>query len=112
MMQTQYPTARPAQPVSALKPILTGAGIALALIVLFLLGGNNADPAWGKYWMIRPLIIVPLAGAGGGLFYYLVDRWRSRFGWNRIVVIILCIIAYIIGLWIGAVVGLDGTYWN
>ncbi|MET0393820.1 MAG: hypothetical protein ABW019_11800 [Chitinophagaceae bacterium] len=112
MMQTQYPAARPVHRVSAVKPILTGAGIALSLIVVFLLGVNNADPAWGKYWMIRPLLIVPLAGAGGGLFYYLMDRWRPRFGWNRIVVIIVSVIAYIIGLWIGTILGLDGTYWN
>lgn len=100
------------QPASAAKRMLFGALTGLLLISIFLLGVNDANPAWGKYWMIRPLIMVPLAGAGGGLFYYLMDSWRLRFGWNRIVVIVLSLFAFIVALWLGTIVGLDGTYWN
>lgn len=112
MTQRHNSATQPLPAASAVKRILTGAGIGLALIVFFLFTANEADPAWGKYWMIRPLVIVPLAGAGGGLFYHLMSYWCHRFGWNKTVVVVLCLLAYIIGLWLGTVVGLDGTYWN
>ncbi|MFN2457964.1 MAG: hypothetical protein ABR502_07175, partial [Chitinophagaceae bacterium] len=69
------------------------------------------NPEWGKYWMIRPFIITPLAGAMGGAFYALMDHQSSR-DFSRTVAILLSFVVYIIGLWLGAVLGLDGTMWN
>lgn len=112
MTRRLYAITQAIRPMQAIKPVLVGGGIGLVLISIFLPGVNDVNPAWGKYWMIRPLIIVPLAGAGGGLAYYLMDRWRRQFGWNRTVVLILSGLAFITGLWLGAVLGLDGTYWN
>jgi hypothetical protein len=51
------------QPVSLTKPILTGAGIGLIAISYFVFGADEPKPEWGKLWMIKPLIMVPLAGA-------------------------------------------------
>lgn len=62
--------------------------------------------------MIKPLIIVPLAGAIGGIFYYVMDHLRYNGGWKLILANILSLIAYSIGLWLGIVLGLDGTFWN
>ncbi|PEC35719.1 potassium transporter KefB, partial [Bacillus toyonensis] len=53
--------------------MLLGAGIALILILVFLLGVDNPKPEWGKLWMLKPLIVVPTAGAMGGVFYYFMD---------------------------------------
>ncbi len=100
------------QQVSYLKPILTGAGIALTLIVIFLSGVNNPDPSWPKFWMAKPLIIVPLAGAMGGLFYYLVQPLHFKAPWKKVAAVIVCLVVYIIGLWLGTVLGLDGTLWD
>lgn len=94
------------------KRMLAGAAISLALIITFLYSADGAEPEWGRYWMIRPLIIVPLAGAAGGLFYHLLSPWRSRGGWKAAAAIVLSVIVYVFGLWIGTVLGLDGTYWN
>lgn len=92
--------------------MLIGAVPALILITLFLISAGNVNPEWGKYWMIRPLIIVPLAGAGGGFFYHLMDRFSSRGSLPKWLAIIISLIAYIIALWLGSVLGLDGTYWD
>jgi len=105
-------TTRPIRSASVSKRMLQGAGIGLILIVFFLLQAGEPNPEWGKLWMVRPLLIVPLAGATGGVFYYFMDRMHNRRGWNKILTVTLSLIVYLIGLWLGTVLGLDGTMWN
>lgn len=111
MSQRNNLTTQPNQPVSLAKPVLIGAGIALILISFFVFGVDGPNPEWGKLWMIKPLIITPLAGAMGGAFYYFMDYMSYR-GLNKTVVIILSMIGFIIALWLGTVLGLNGTMWN
>ena len=99
-------------PVSLTKRIVVGAVIALTLIIIFLLSAGQSNPAWPKLWMIRPLIIVPLAGSVGGAVYHYMDRLRYQGGWKKILATFLSLAIYIIGLWIGTVLGLDGTMWD
>lgn len=97
-------------PATAAKPMLIGGSIALILIAIFLSGTGEPNPEWGKFWMARPLIIVPLAGATGGLFYHIATH---RFqGWKKSLAIAVSFVVYIAGVWIGTVLGLDSTYWN
>jgi hypothetical protein len=112
MTQTNNATAQSIHPASVSKRMLQGAGIALLLIIIFLLGVKNPDPAWGKLWMIKPLVIVPLAGAMGGVFYYFMDHLRYEGGWKKLLAIFLSLIGYVIALWLGTVLGLNGTLWN
>jgi hypothetical protein len=99
------------QPVSLSKSTLIGASIALVAISFFVFGGE-ANPLWGKFWKIRPLIITPLAGAAGGAFYYFMDQLRSKGLLNPVIAVILSLVIYIVGLWMGIVLGLDGTMWD
>jgi len=94
------------------KRMLQGGGIAFLLIALFLLGAGEPNPAWPKLWMVKPLIIVPFAGAMGGVFYYFMDHLRYQGGWRKILAHILSLVVYIFGLWIGTVLGLNGTMWH
>ena len=103
---------RPIHTASMGKRMLQGAVIALTLIVLFLLGAGEPNPEWPKLWMIKPLIIVPIAGALSGVFYYYMDHLRYQGGWRKTMAIVLCLIAYIIALWLGTVLGLNGTMWD
>ncbi|QMU30903.1 potassium transporter KefB [Adhaeribacter radiodurans] len=96
---------------SFVKPVVVGAGIALLVISFFVFGVDNPHPEWGKFWQVRPLIITPLAGAIGGAFYSFLDYQSSR-GFNRTVAILLSIVVYLIGLWLGIVLGLAGTMWD
>jgi hypothetical protein len=82
------------------------------LISFLLLSADEPNPSWGKLWMIRPLIIVPLAGAAGGACNYFIVHFRDRVGVNKIVATVLSALIFVIGLWLGVVLGLDGTMWN
>ncbi len=95
-----------------IKPILIGAGFALFVITFFLLSDKNPDPSWGQYYMIKPLIIVPFAGGCGGAFYAFMDSIEKHGFWQKLTALFICIIVYIFGLWMGSVLGLNGTYWN
>jgi hypothetical protein len=92
--------------------MLQGGGIALILIIAFLLSAGEPNPDWPKLWMVKPLIIVPLAGALGGLFYYNMDHLRYQGGWRMALAYILSLMVYLIVLWLGTVLGLNGTMWD
>ena len=112
MEHTQNPQTqlRPAGPI--LPAMLLGAGFALLAISFFVFGVDNVPAEWGKFWMIRPLIITPLAGATGGAVYHLLDRLRAKGNINGSVALILSLIIYVVGLWMGIVLGLASTMWN
>ena len=112
MTQKNNATEQQKNQTSLAKPVLTGAGIALTLISLFLFSVDDPNPEWGKFWMLKPLIIVPIAGAIGGLFYYFMSFLSSTQGLNKTFAIVVSLIVYVIGLWLGTVLGLDGTLWN
>jgi hypothetical protein len=99
-------------PASLRKLMLIGGGIALVLTTFFLVTAGEPNPVWPKFWPVRPLIIVPLAGAMGGLCYYFMTQVFFKSGWRKLLAIVLSVIIYIIGFWLGFVLGFDGTYWN
>jgi len=106
-------TTQPAHKGSLAKPMVIGAAIAFILITVFLLPVlGHPRPEWSKFWMIRPLIVVPLAGATGGLFYHLLNNLRSRGGSRKILANVLSLVIYVLGLWMGTVLGLAGTLWH
>ncbi|SKB87095.1 potassium transporter KefB [Daejeonella lutea] len=112
MVHTQNSQTPATEQGSLAAPMMIGAGIALAVISFFIFGADNVNPLWGKFWMIRPLIVTPLAGATGGAFYFFMDRMRAKGQINGVLAIILSVLIYIIGLWLGIVLGLDGTMWD
>lgn len=92
--------------------MLAGGAIGLAIISLFVFGIDTPDPAWGKFWRIRPLLITPLAGATGGACNYFITRYYRIAGMNKILAMILSAIIFLVGLWLGIILGLDGTLWD
>jgi hypothetical protein len=111
MTQTNDSTSQPSQ-FSLAKRMMIGAGIGFALISFFVFGVDQPNPEWGKYWMIKPLIITPLAGAMCGLSNYIIMSYYHVVGLNRIVAMIVSAVVFLIGLWMGIVLGLNGTMWN
>ena len=112
MTETNTSTPVTVHPVSLPKRLMQGALLAFILITIFLLTTGKADPTWGKFWMIRPVVIVTAAGAVGGAFYYFMDLLCYQGGWKKIVAIALSVVVYIFGLWIGTILGFDGTMWD
>jgi len=100
------------RPLSLAKRMTLGGGVGLFLITFFLATAEGTDPAWGRYWWIRPLLIVPLAGATAGALYYVLDLLALKRGWSRIIIGMLGFALLFISLWLGSVLGLDGTYWD
>lgn len=111
-MTTKNNSTSPLDQASLIKRMIVGAAIGLLLISLFLISAGEPNPEWGKLWMLKPLIIVPLAGAMGGLCNYFIVHFHNLAGLNKTIAIILSVIVFIIGLWLGIVLGLNGTYWN
>jgi FtsH-binding integral membrane protein len=107
-LTTRQPTPLPA----VFKQMLIGAGIGLILISIFVLGVKYPNPAWGKFWMIKPLLVTPFVGSLCGACFHIMHRLRQEYSWNRAFVICVSIFGYIIGLWLGVVLGLNGTMWD
>ena len=40
------------------KRMLIGAVLGFAFITLFVMGVDNPNPEWSKYWKIRPMVVV------------------------------------------------------
>lgn len=94
------------------KFALAGGFIALCWIALLVFSVRETPESWSDYWRLRPLVVTPLSGAFGGLFFYLMAV-RSRFsGWMRILAAIAGLLGYLVAVWLGTVLGLDGTLWN
>lgn len=112
MKEVNHLTTLPVHRASAGKRMLQGAAIALSVISLFLLGAGEPNPEWPKLWMVKPLVIVPVAGALGGVFYYFMDHLRYQGGWKGVLAFALSLAGYSVALWLGTVLGLHGTMWD
>ncbi|ULQ57764.1 hypothetical protein KJS94_06075 [Flavihumibacter rivuli] len=99
-------------PATLLRYAIIGAAIGMAVISFFVLGVDHPNPEWPRYWMARPLIITPLAGALGGFFYGALESFRQQGGVIKIMAITVGLLVFLIVLWLGVVLGLDGTMWN
>jgi uncharacterized integral membrane protein len=110
-MQTQN-QQKPLHKASLMTRAFQGAGIALLLIILLLLQVRNPDPAWPKFWMIRPLIVVSCGGAMGGVVFYMMDQLRQQGGGKKILANILSLLLFVFILWLSFIFGLDGTLWD
>lgn len=98
-------------PLLLRKSMLMGAALGFILILFFLLSAGEPDLHWARFWFVRPLILVPLAGSVGGMFYYLITL-RYQFGWRKHLTRIVGCMGYLLVLWLGTVLGLDGTWWD
>ncbi|MGB3802201.1 MAG: hypothetical protein WA952_20430 [Lewinella sp.] len=94
------------------RACLLGAALGLALISTFVFGVDNPKPEWGEYWRIRPLLVTPLVGAIGATVAYYTYHLLVRWGWPRMLVIIVCGLGVLVALWLGIILGLNGTLWN
>lgn len=89
-----------------------GFAVALAFIGFIILSVNEPKPEWGEYWFLKPLIITPIMGAIGGASCYIINTFSIKNSFIKLLRIAISIIIMVFFIWIGIVLGLDGTLWN
>lgn len=94
------------------KRAIIGWVIGLVLTSLFIFSADNADPAWSKLWFIKPLALTPIATAMGGAFYFYIEQLFLFNGWSKPLAVIIGLVGFVVSLWLGMVLGFNGTYWN
>lgn len=99
-------------PTPLIRSVVIGAVIGLTVIVTFLLQVHNPRPEWPEYWMVKPLLIVPIAGSAGDICFHLLRSLRHKGGLASVAGYALSLLIYLVGIWMGIVLGLDGTLWN
>ena len=86
-----------------LKRMLQGAAFALLLVMIIILTGPGLD----EDWVLVPISFVTAGGALGGLFYHVADYVRLQRNWSKVWINILCVIVYLIGLYLSLILALD-----
>ena len=69
---------------SLIKRMLIGAAIGLAVISLFIFPAKGGNPEWGRFWMIKPLLVTPFSGSKFIRSVHndtFVDRQETALGW-------------------------------
>jgi hypothetical protein len=111
-MRQQTELQHSLHPKSLGKRAGQGAGIALVLVVIFLLMLSVGDIDYGV-WVFLPMITVSVGGALGGIFYYLMDPLRYQGDWKKALANICCILVYFMLLWLSLVAALGVTgHWD
>ncbi len=95
-----------------IKFAIAGAVIALILISLLIFSVNTPKPEWGQHWYIRPLIVTPFITSIGGIALYFLNLKDFKSKILNLILLIISILTFIFFLWIGTILGLDGTLWN
>lgn len=112
MIQQNNTTLLTVKPVEVAKRMFIGAALAFALILSLLLSVDAPKPEWGQLWMLKPLLVTPLAGAAGGAFFYLMTQIVKDNVWAKLIAVLVGLIGYVITIWLGSVIELNGTLWD
>lgn len=97
---------------SIVRHLLSGWAIGLVLITLFVFSADDPKPEWGPWWIVRPLIVTPIVSAIGMLSFFLKSIINPSSDLGKIAVFLISLFFFVVALWLGFIMGLDGTMWN
>lgn len=90
-------------------PALLGASAPFSLLLFIILTKEDML----ELWMLVPLILIPMGGAVGGIFFYLMGFLWFPKGNQKLIAIIFSTILYFVAIWISAVTAFSFTgHWN
>lgn len=90
-------------------PAILGALAPFSLLLFIVLTKEDVFESW----MLVPLTIIPLGGAFGGVFFYLMGFVWFPFGKLKLIAIIFSTIFYFVALWLSAVIAFNFTgHWD
>jgi hypothetical protein len=94
---------------SLILPATLGASLPLAWLLFIIFTKEDLFESWMYY----PLTIIPIGGAVGGTFFYLMGFHWFPEGKSKLIAVIFSTALYFIGLWISAVMAFAVTgHWN
>lgn len=93
------------------KRIFLGAMAGWVLISFFLISAEHTDPAWDELWWLRPLVVMPAAGALAAIFNFYIGLLNTG-GWKRIAIKMVGGLAYLVAAWLGLIIAVAGYYWH
>ncbi|PVH27025.1 hypothetical protein [Sphingobacterium corticibacter] len=91
--------------------MMFGAALGIFVVSPFIYGNTPHNDEWGFFWFIKPLVLIPLSGAVGGALYYLSTRYLQHI-LPKWLLMGMGTLLLAVSIWIGAILGLNGTYWN
>lgn len=86
-------------------PALLGAFAPFSLLLFIILTKEDVLESW----MLIPLILIPLGGALGGIFFYLMGFVWFLTGRKKLIAIIISTILYFVAIWMSAVIAFNLT---
>jgi hypothetical protein len=90
------------------KRSLQGAGIALVLITIFILGALTANANMGPRIFIL-MAAVAVGGACGGAFYCFMDLFRNQGGWKKHLANVISVLVYFVGCYMSLILALSAN---
>lgn len=92
---------------------LAGAGLGLVLASAAVWSIEEPRLEWGNYWMIRPMLVLPVIMAIGFFFTRLLWFFSSE----KTVILkttlrTAAIVGALVSMWMGFILGFVGTIWN
>lgn len=100
------------RPATIAKTMALGLILGLVIISLFVFGVNNPKQEWGTNWRMQPLILTPIVVAFGSLAFFANRIFMPQTKTAKVLLSVASIIAFIISIWLGIIIGLNGTLWN
>lgn len=94
-----------------INKMLLSATIGIIIAGSFVYSNTPYNDNWGHLWFIKPLILIPLSGSVGGALYYLFTRYMQNV-LPKWLLFAVGTLLFGISLWVGTILGLNGTYWN
>lgn len=97
---------------NAIQFAIAGAVLALVLISILVFTVPNPNLAWGNFWFIKPLVITPFITSIGGVCFYFINTKKTNSKFLNLLLFLSSALILLFFIWIGTVLGLDGTLWN
>lgn len=85
---------------------LIGAGLACVLLALFVIYHLVFDNLHLRPEIWVPFLTIAIGGASGGIFYSVMDIFRKKEPWKKVMANIISGLVYCLALWMSLVYGL------
>lgn len=108
-MNTLFKSLLGLEPKTLILPAFLGA-LVPACLLTFLIIANSSNYA---VWMVFPLLLIPVGGAAGGIFFYLMGFLWFPKGSQKLIAILASILVYFVVVWLSSVLAFNFTgHWD